>query len=394
MWRPIGSAILLAAGCVLAPLSVTGAWARTELTNTDRYVETVAPLASDPAIQGAVTDRVTNEIVGRLDLDALIGEVISALAAQGLPPRAADALPGLAGSLESGVRGFVHDEVARVVGSDAFARAWSDANRLAHGELVTALSGEASGPITVRDGTVAVDLSVVTAAAKQRLVDAGFTLAGQIPAGQPELVLIHSDRIDNAQTAFRLVERLGLILPVVTLALLALGVIVAADRRRALLWAGLGLAISMVALAAGLAIGRGRYLDRLPASVSAPAAADLFDTVTRFLRSGLRTVLVCGLVVAAAAFLAGPSALAGQIRSGFRNVFGRAAGSAWVYEHRGVLRVAAAAIAGLVFVFLDHPSAKTMLLLAALTLVAFAVIELLAGRGNRGTPDHHHEAAS
>ena len=40
-------------GCALAPLSVVSVWARSEVTDTDRYVDTVAPLAKDPAVQAA-----------------------------------------------------------------------------------------------------------------------------------------------------------------------------------------------------------------------------------------------------------------------------------------------------------------------------------------------------
>jgi type VI protein secretion system component VasK len=58
-WRTIVAALLLVLACVLAPLGVVAVWARNQVTNTDRYVATVAPLASDPAIQQAITDRIT-----------------------------------------------------------------------------------------------------------------------------------------------------------------------------------------------------------------------------------------------------------------------------------------------------------------------------------------------
>jgi hypothetical protein len=32
-------------------------WARNQVTNTDRHVRTVAPLAADPAIQAAIADQ-------------------------------------------------------------------------------------------------------------------------------------------------------------------------------------------------------------------------------------------------------------------------------------------------------------------------------------------------
>lgn len=381
MWRAVAAWVLIVVGCVLAPLAVAGVWMRTEVTDTDRYVETVAPLASDPTIQSAITNRVTSEVIAHLDVDGLVSQAIDALAAEGLPPRAADALRGLAGSLDFGVQSFVSDQVARIVDSDVFAQAWADANRVAHDELVLALSGDTNGAVTVHDGTVDVQLGGFIEAVKQRLVDAGFTLAERIPDANPEFTIIHSEKLDNAQTAFGLVERLGVVLPAVTLGLLAGGVLAARDRRRALARAGLGVAAAMVLLAAVLAIGRGWYLDRLPAGVSSAAAGEVFDTLVRFLRTGLRTVLAAGLVVAVGAYLAGPSSTAVRARSAFRGLLGRRAGNAWVYENRGPLRVAVVGIAGLAFVFWDHPTGKVVLVLAVLTLAAFAVIELLAGRG-------------
>ena len=49
-WRTILAVVLIVVGCVLAPLAGVAVWARNQVTNTDRYVRTVAQLASDPAI--------------------------------------------------------------------------------------------------------------------------------------------------------------------------------------------------------------------------------------------------------------------------------------------------------------------------------------------------------
>ena len=53
-WRTILTVVLIGVGSVLAPLAGVAVWARDHVTNTDRYVRTVAPLARDPAIQRAI----------------------------------------------------------------------------------------------------------------------------------------------------------------------------------------------------------------------------------------------------------------------------------------------------------------------------------------------------
>ena len=44
-WRPVVSAILLVVVVVLAPLCVVARWTHAEVSDTDKYVNTVSPLA-------------------------------------------------------------------------------------------------------------------------------------------------------------------------------------------------------------------------------------------------------------------------------------------------------------------------------------------------------------
>jgi hypothetical protein len=386
-WRTVVASVLIVLGCVLAPLSVLGVWARSQVTDTDRYVQTMAPLASHPDVQEAIANRITNAIMANVDVAGLVKETADALAGAGLPPRAADALRGLSGPAEAGARNFIHDQVSRVVQSDAFATAWEAVNRVAHSQLVAVLSGKSHGAVTVQGDTVTLDLAAFVLTVKQQLIDAGFTLAARIPDLHLQFTIIQSEDIKRGQKLYRFVDRFGYILPFVALVLLAGGVMAAKNRRRATVWAALGVAISMVLLGAGIALFRQIYLDRLPVSVSAPAAAAVFDTTVRFLRTGLRSVLVIGLIVAVAAFLTGPSSAAVRTREAFRGFFGRYRGNPWVYRNRRPLRIAVVVIAVLAYVFWNYPTGKVALLLALLVVLAFAAIELLAGRGNgAGTP--------
>ena len=69
--------MLLAA--VLAPLSVLSTWASGQLSDTDRYLATVAPLAEDPAVQAAVAARIEQVIFSYLDIEAVTEELVVAL---------------------------------------------------------------------------------------------------------------------------------------------------------------------------------------------------------------------------------------------------------------------------------------------------------------------------
>ena len=222
----------------------------------------------------------------------------------------------------------------------------------------------------------------------------GLPIAGKIPIVHATFALFPSKNLVKAQKAYRLINDLKIVLPIMTLALLGLGVVAARGHRRALIGARLGFAASMLGLGAGLAIARAIYLNSVPASASADAAAAAFDVLVRFIKTALRTLLVVGLIVAAGAVFTGPSAAAVRTRSAFSSALGslrRSGESAglhtgpvgsWTYEHRHALRIAAVALAALIFVFWGQPTAVVGIVIAVLLLVALGLIELI------GRPHH------
>ena len=382
--------LLIVVACMLAPLSVAAIWTRNQVTNTDRYVATVTPLASDPAIQNAIADQITAQVFTYIDIKGLTTQAVDALAGRGLRPDVADQLQAFAVPIANGVQSFTRSQVGKIVESDAFADAWVQANRVAHDELVKALTGRGGGAVKVENDTVSINLAPFIQTVKQRLVDSGFGLAARIPDVNASFVLFRSDDITRARSAFSLLNTLGNWLPVIALVLLAIGIYLAKDHRRALIGAGLGVAAGMLLLALGLAVFRSLYLDAVPAAVLPhDAAGVLYDTIVRFLRAGLRSVLVLALVVAAAGFLTGQSTTAVRTRQSLANGLGWVRGSAehaglgtgpvgsWVYANKKALRIGAVVLASLALVFWSRPTGKVVLLLAGLLLVALALIELL-----------------
>jgi hypothetical protein len=154
--------------------------------------------------------------------------------------------------------------------------------------------------------------------------------------------------------------------------------------------AGLGLVGGMLALGLGIAFFRTIYLNGIPAEVLPhDAAAALYDTLVRFLKLGLRTVAVFGLVVALAGFLTGRSVTAVRARVGLKAGIGWLRGGAdkagfntgpvgrWVFTYKRVLWIAVIAIAALVLVFWDRPTGKVIIGITLAVLVALVIIEFL-----------------
>ena len=68
-WRTPVSIVLIVLGCILGPVAVLGVWAGNEVSDTGRWVATVEPLIHDPAIQNVLTDKITDQITSRLNLN-------------------------------------------------------------------------------------------------------------------------------------------------------------------------------------------------------------------------------------------------------------------------------------------------------------------------------------
>ncbi len=391
-WWAVSSAILITLACLLAPLSVVSVWASTELSDTEAYVQTVAPLADDPAVQTAIANEVTNTIFENLDVRGFTTEALTTLADRpNVPPRIAAALPGLAIPITNGVESFTRDQVNKFVAGPRFAQLWDQVNRVAHEQVTRLLSGQQGGALSAQNNTITLNLGPIIAQVKTQLVDQGFSLASRIPTVNKSFVLAQSDSISQAQGFYRTLNTLGVWLPVAALVLLLAGVVLARDRRRGLLKAALGLTAGMLVLGVALALVRSWYVGTTPANIlNAQAAGDVFDTLVRFMRTGLRMVAVAGLVVALGAFLSGPSAFAVKTRATFEGGMGSARSGAesagwhtgrfgtWVYTYRRALRATVAILGGLVLIFWTRPSGWVVLGIAVAVVLLLAVLEFLA----------------
>lgn len=387
-WRAPVAAILIVFGCVLAPVSVLAVWTANQVSNTNRYVENVTPLISEPALRGALTDNISAQITDKIDIQGVTKQAAAQLSQRGLPKLSA-LLSSFSGSIASGVNGLIHTVVAKIVASPVVANLWVQGNRLAHAQLVKALSGKASA-LTVSNGKVVIGLGPFIDRVKSRLAARGLTIVERLPPINPTFPLFDAKYLVKAQSLYRALTTLKWVLPILALLALAAGVYIARRHRRALIGAGLGLAASMLVLGIGIAVARTIYLNKVPSSVlPADAAAVVFDTVVRFIRQGLRVLLVLGLVVAFAGFITGPSVTAVRTRQGLAAALawvrgtGERAGLStgpvgrWVYQHRRALRIAAVVAAVVVFALWGNPTGLVVGLIAIVLVGVLGLIELV-----------------
>lgn len=389
--RSIVATLLITIGVVLAPLGAVGTWAHGQLVDTDRFVQTFAPLAHDPEVQVLVTSQVSGAIQASIDIDGLVDDLVQGVSGLGLPSRASAALGLLAGPAADGIRSLIDDGVERVVTSPQFAQTWEIALRQTHSRATAILQGDPETALQLsRDGTLSLQLGPIIAEVRQSLIDQGFRLAERIPAIDRSIPLVSAESLGLARAVYQLSVVVGYWLPWVALGLLAAGVAIARQRIRALAWAGAGLTVAFLLLAAGLAIGRRLFAATVSPSVMPATTANIvFDELTLLLAPAVWAMVVLSALTALGAWLYGRSRPAVAVRTaadrGFgairaaadRNGLGTGGLGALVDRIRPAL-IAASAVIGSVVIVGNRPATMGGVLgTLGVVLLVIVIIELL-----------------
>ncbi|MFH8369416.1 hypothetical protein [Streptomyces sp. NPDC018031] len=386
-------AVLLGIGCALVPVSVVVCWAGRLAQDTDRYVETVAPIARDRTVQDAVVRRVAQALAARAGNREVAADLARWLRDQGLPPRTADAVRSLAPRFGAAFDESVLRVVRHVVHSEQFAKTWTEANRTAHRTLLRVLAGEGTGAVEVTGGAVTLDIGRLLELLRRELAQAGLPQAADVPAIDRRIVLVRPDRLGRIEAGARLLAVGADWLPVLTVALGTLG-LWRARGRHAVAAAALGVVLCCLLCCAGLLAARGQALGRVPENVLSPSAvAAALDTSLRALWDTFGTVIVVGAATAAGAGLTGPGRVPRAARAAVDRaadaVAERAAGRGlsagrygmWAAAHRGGLAQAAVLLTAVALGLWDRPTPQAAgWLLAALSAVLWS-LALLAASG-------------
>jgi len=386
------SSVLVLIGVLLAPVAIVATWVRADLTDTDRFVSTFAPLAHDVDVRDFVTDQTMVVINDNVDIEQLTSDLVDGITALGTPPRATDALNSLKGPAAAGIQSLIESRVAAFVQSEAFSDVWASALRITHRQLVAAMANDPDAAVQLGgDGTIGVQLGPIIDAVKTALVEQGIGFASQIPTINRTITVAQPDSLPAVQLGYGVAVGAGIWLPWVTLAFLAAGVIVARRRSVALVATAEVLALVMAVVLIGLAVGRALFITSVsPGLLPSGVADELFERVAGPMRDTTIAVLTLAIVVAVVAWLAGPFDTPRRLRVLASSVSARARefGEAhnvttgrvgeWIYRQRTLLRAAVAVIAALVVVFgrpLTPPLIIWTLIVAVLVLAALELVQ-------------------
>jgi hypothetical protein len=379
---------LLVFATVAAMLTPVAIWGRNLVLNTDRYVQTMAPLATNPAIQADIVRLVDEQFTENID--------VSALAKQVLPTRAGDLL---AGPLEAAASGLVNTVVQKFVESPAFAKLWNEINRIAHVAVVAILTGShnANLAISIKNDIVSLNLGPIIDQIKTQLVNAGLTVAANVPIVGATLRIADVHGIDQVRSWVRWLNRLAYLLPFLSLVLFAGAVLLSRRRRHTLIASGLCVAGAMVAVGISTNVGHVVYVNNLRGQVSGlHVSGYVYDQLVRFLREGIRILGVVALLFSLTLWLTGPSARAGRFRAAVSGKAGDATrwsqnspAVATLAANRGIVSGVIVGIAALVLLLWNNPSSGvvfTVIVLAG-ALIVVVLTYRVKGDGAAVAPD-------
>jgi hypothetical protein len=374
--RRIVAIVLVVLTALLAPLAISAVWIHERILTTDGWVDTVAPLAEDPAVIDAVSQRIVNTIFERADVQDRITDIL---------PGPVDALGR---TFTNSLRNLATSQTQRFLESEAFQSLWEEANRVAHEQVVAMFSGQGDA-LENHDGQVVLDLGAVADKVRQRLVDHGVGVLRRvsIPKGQAGIVLFQSDAVTQFQTVFRLLDQLWIALPIAFLVVAAAAIAVSVRRRRTVVELGLAVAAGLLLLLAGLHYARREYLSAATnAQLNGEAAESVFDTITSKLETWTWMLLVVALVAAVAAFLSDPGKLEWVARKLHGDRAANRSGVApWMRQHRLALSVGGAAAALVVLAI--WPSPTLLVVVVVLVLLAF-YLGMVTAIARLTTPDN------
>ena len=172
-WRNFVRVLLLVTFCLSTLLSVISIWMHNQIADTDRYVTTVAPLASDPDIQNAIADSVSTR------LEIWLNEHVSTR------DLLIDRQQVLAAPLSAALVDYVDKTVREYVASDQFRQQWEQINRAVHPAVSAVLTGGRTEFLVADTGTISLDLAPVVNAVREFPVEEGTKTRPCEAAGVP-----------------------------------------------------------------------------------------------------------------------------------------------------------------------------------------------------------------
>jgi hypothetical protein len=357
--------ILLVLASILAFLAIFTSWIDRQALDTNEWVNTSDKLLEDKAISDAVATYAVDELYANVDVSAVIKQRLP----QDLQP--------FSSPVAAGVRQFATQAAQQAIQSPRVQQAWSDANRIAHEQLVSILKGN-NEVVTSQGGKIVLNLRPLVLQLADR-IGLKKQLNQKLPPDVGQLQVADSKDLDTARTVVKLIEGLAWLFTFGSLALFGLAFYLAKGRRtNIVLGYGFGLIAAGLAAIAVRAALKGVFVDSLANTEAANVPAQhAWDIGTSLLQSVATTVVIYGLLFVVAAYLDSPTRSAVGIRRALAPT---------LRDRPGLVWTAFTAVALLVLIVWPPPGARQLVLALALIALAALGLEALKRKTEREFP--------
>ena len=294
--------MLIVVATAIAMGAAMNSWIDRQVLETDEWVEVSDRLLDDEDIRDALATFLVAELFREIDV------------AGGLEDLLPEAVGGLAGPLAATLEGNAVRVADQLLGSRAAATAWTELNERVHRTVVAILRDDTRESVSTTGGAIVFDAGILVERLGERLGLSDRVL-DRIPEDAGTFVVFESDELDAAQQVVAVVDVMSVYLFVVVVALYALAVWLAGDRRVALRNVGLSLvAAGVLLLVARLVMVRLATEQLAEADDVRSAARSIATIVTNLLNELAWSGVAIGLVVALYAVAIGPSRPAAATR--------------------------------------------------------------------------------
>ena len=387
--RSIAALLALILGLVLLPLGTVTYWGHRTVSDSERYLETMQPLAYDEDVQDSVSTFLTDKIEEQVDPEALVNQLFAGLIEQ--YPALKALVPVVSGAIDS----LIAQVVDRLVRSDQFKQLWDLANVAAQKSLMAILEGRDDGPVSLQGDEVVLDISVLSDQVKQGLVDRGFAAAANInvPEADRQIVLLEAPQLAQIRTIYSLTSPVAAGLIYVAILLLVLAVVLARRRPRMTAWAGGGAAVGGGLLVIGLGVGQSVFVNTLEGTPFEKASQTFYDQLLKFLYNGSYALIMLGVIVMVVGLYLCGARWAVELRAAVNNLASDIAGTipsgpitssgAWVAAHARWLRVGVAVLFTIIVIIGNDLSVSRTIWAALIALLLLGVIQVWAAAGRR-----------
>jgi hypothetical protein len=376
-------------------------WAHSILFDTDHYVATVGPLIRDDEVVDALSLKLTDAVMDGLQIQQRIESTLQRVPDDRLPvsPEL------LAAPIANGVRNLLQKRFTTFLQRPAVQELWMRANRFAHDQVVSLLRGE-SETATIQGNTVyldllplvndllsevedllsdvfdrTIDIPEATGERAEEVIPALEQRFGiDLPDDFGKIPVFESDQLAAAQRAVEIADRLVIVLLVLTILLMIVTVALSVRRLRTVMWLGVGSAIGLIAARRITIRVQEDIVSLARGETNRGAVRDVAGSILGDLRSFTVWLLVLGIVVAVAAYLAGRPPWFGRLLdragTGKRRIAASGPTTRWVGAHADALKVLVAAL-GVLLLLTVNVSWWGLFLIVAIGLVLVLVLDQL-----------------